>query len=141
MCYGKKTRTRKGGQRKKRGGGLLRVTSAPEFSHSITSCSAASMASQSNPDQSGPTRRPAVLQEMPSRANVNVSKISEPLQMMKVGSIKNANFPMDAEGRVYHIGVKFGEGWRRFFFVLLRPISLFNSYLPIILLFLCSFRI
>jgi hypothetical protein len=86
------------------------------------------MASQSNPDQSGPTRRPAVLQEMPSRANVNVSKVSEPLQMMKVGSIKNANFPMDAEGRVYHIGVKFGEGWRRFF---LFSFALFPCLIPI----------
>lgn len=50
-----------------------------------------------------------MLKEMPSKTNVNVSKLAAPLQQMKIGSAKNANFPMDDEGRVYHIGVKKGE--------------------------------
>ncbi len=28
----------------------------------------------------------------------------------QVGDLSDANFPMDAEGRVYHLGVKYGEG-------------------------------
>lgn len=29
---------------------------------------------------------------------------------VQVGDLSNANFPMDSEGRVYHLGVKAGEG-------------------------------
>jgi hypothetical protein len=36
--------------------------------------------------------------------------VSESIQLQKVGSIVEANFPKDAEGRVYHLGVKRGEG-------------------------------
>jgi hypothetical protein len=38
-----------------------------------------------------------------------MSSIKQPEQQ-KVGSIVDANFPHDAEGRVYHVGVKKGEG-------------------------------
>lgn len=37
------------------------------------------------------------------------SSVKQPEQQ-KVGSIVDANFPQDAEGRVYHVGVKKGEG-------------------------------
>jgi len=62
-----------------------------------------------NPKEGLPTAAGGRLKEMPSKTNINVSKLAAPLQQMKIGSAKNANFPMDDEGRVYHIGVKRGE--------------------------------
>jgi hypothetical protein len=47
---------------------------------------------------------------MVERAKKTHLFMSESIQPQKVGSIVEANFPKDAEGRVYHLGVKRGEG-------------------------------
>lgn len=48
----------------------------------------------------------------PARPKLTAYQTSAVLvPMKKTGSITSgANFPMDAEGRVYHLGVKHGEG-------------------------------
>jgi uridine phosphorylase len=46
---------------------------------------------------------------MPSRTNVNAATISKPMMLQKTGDARDANFPVDAEGRTYHLGAKRGD--------------------------------